>query len=223
MKNNELIWILALSYTVMLLIVAVVNKLRPGITFHHNLCPRNFGALNYVHFIGFVIMLIIPFIAAPLPVFLFSFPDKISPGQTMTFLLCFFAIAFFPWKDFSDSHHKTHEASSSLPPVLLYASLRSAFLVSYEWFFRGLLLWSLVLSLGTIWAILINISLYTLMHIHKNKNELIGCIPFGLLVCVFTLWWQSVWPAIIFHLEITMIREWPVLKNFISPQKQAAL
>jgi len=44
-----------------------------------------------------------------------------------------------------------------------------------------------------------------------------------LLVCVFTLWWQSLWPAIIFHLEITMIHEWPVLKNFISPQKQAAL
>jgi len=223
MKNTELILILALSYTVMLLIMTGVNRLRPGITLHHNLCPCNFRTLNYLHFIGIVIMLIIPFMGAALPVFLFSFPDKISPGQTMTFLFCFFAFAFFPWRDFSQRHHKMQEASSSLPSVLLYASLRSAFLVSYEWFFRGLLLWSLALWLGPIWAVLINISLYTLMHIHKNKNELIGCIPFGLLVCVFTLWWQSLWPAIIFHLEITMIHEWPVLKNFISPQKQAAL
>jgi len=96
MKNTELILILALSYTVMLLIMTGVNKLRPGITLHHNLCPDNFRTLNYLHFIGTVIMLIIPFMGATLPVFLFSFPDKISPGQTMTFLFCFFAIAFFP-------------------------------------------------------------------------------------------------------------------------------
>ena len=129
MKNAELILILALSYTVMLLIMTGVNRLRPGITLHHNLCPCNFRTLNYLHFIGIVIMLIIPFMGAALPVFLFSFPDKISPGQTMTFLFCFFAIAFFPWRDFSQRHHKMQEASSSLPSVLLYASLRSAFLV----------------------------------------------------------------------------------------------
>ncbi|HEV8505269.1 MAG TPA: CPBP family intramembrane glutamic endopeptidase, partial [Chitinophagaceae bacterium] len=158
-----------------------------------------------------------------LPLFLFSFPDKISIAQTIIFLFCFLAIAFFPWRNFSDKNHKTEYTISSLPSVLLYGTLRSTFLVSYEWFFRGLLLWSLLLWLGVFWSIAINILLYTLIHIHKNKNELIGCIPFGLLVCVFTLWWQSVWPAIIFHLEIMIIHEWPVLQKFISPQKQAAL
>jgi membrane protease YdiL (CAAX protease family) len=223
MKNTELILILLLSYTVMLLMIVSISKLKPGITFHHKLCPNNFRVLNYLHTAGIVIMLIIPFMGASLPLFLFSFPDKISVGQTIIFLLCFFAIAFFPWRNFSDKNHKTEEIISSLPSVFLYGSLRSVFLVSYEWFFRGLLLWSLSLWLGVIWSILINIFLYTLIHIHKNKNELIGCIPFGLLVCVFTLWWQSVWPAIIFHLEIMIIHEWPMLKKFISPQKQATL
>lgn len=223
MKNTELILILAFSYTVMLLMIAGLNKLRPGITLHYKLCPNNFRVLNYLHAIGIVIMLIIPFIGASLPVFLFSFPDKISMGQTIIFLLCFFAIAFFPWRNFSDKNHKTDYTISSFPSVLLYGSLRSVFLVSYEWFFRGLLLWSFSLLFGIFWGVLINILLYTLIHIHKNKNELIGCIPFGLLVCVFTLWWQSVWPAIIFHLEIMIIHEWPMLKKFISPQKQATL
>jgi len=223
MKNTELILILVLSYTVMLLMIAVVSKLRPGVTLHSNLCPENFGALNFLHITGIVIMLIVPFMGASLPVFLFSFPDKISIGQATIFLLCFFAIALFPWKDFSNRHHRTEQPISSLPPVLLYASLRSVFLVSYEWFFRGLLLLSFSLWFGVGWAVLVNISLYTLMHVHKKKNEVIGCIPFGLLACVFTLWWQSVWPAIILHLEITIIHEWPMLQKFISPQNQAAL
>jgi membrane protease YdiL (CAAX protease family) len=223
MKNTELILILALSYTVMLLMNVVVSKLKPGITLHHKLCPDNFGTLNFLHAIGITVMLLIPFMATALPVFLFSFPDRVSIGQTSCFVLCFFAIAFFPWKRFSNNYSSQENDLSSLQAVILYGSLRSAFLVSYEWFFRGLLLWSFSLWLGVIWSILINILLYTLIHIHKNKNELIGCIPFGLLVCVFTLWWQSVWPAIIFHLEIMIIHEWPVLQKFISPQKQAAL
>jgi membrane protease YdiL (CAAX protease family) len=222
MKNTELILILVLSYTIMLLMTVSISRLKPGITLHHKLSPGNFRVLNYLHTAGIVTMLIIPCMDALLPPFLFSFPDKISIVQIIIFLFCFFAIAFFPWRDFSDKNHKDGDTVSSLPSVLLYGSLRSTFLVSYEWFFRGLLLWSFSLWLGVIWSILINVLLYTLIHIHKNKNELIGCIPFGLLVCVFTLWWQSIWPAIIFHLEIMIIHEWPILQKFISPQKQAA-
>jgi len=223
MKNTELILIIALCFTVMLFVLAGLNKLRPGITHHYRLSPNNFRMLNYLHIVGIVFMLVIPFMGASLPVFLFSFPDKISVGQAIIFLFCFFTLAFFPWGQFSGKNYKTEYTLSSLPSVLLYGSLRSVFLVSYEWFFRGLLLWSVCLWLGIVWSIVINTVLYTLIHIHKNKNELIGCVPFGLLVCVFTLWWQSVWPAIIFHLEIMIIHEWPVLKKFISPQKQAAL
>jgi hypothetical protein len=223
MKNTELILTLTLSYIVMLSTIAGVNKLRPGITLHDKLCPNNFGTLNCLHAIGITVMLLTPFMVMPLPVFLFSFPDKISIAQATGFLICFFMIVFFPWRNFSGDNRKPEGDLSSLRAILLYGSLRSVFLISYEWFFRGLVLWSFSLWLGVNWAILINISLYALMHIHKNKNELIGCIPFGLLVCVFTLWWQSVWPAIIFHLEIMIIHEWPLLQKFISPQKQAAL
>jgi len=223
MKNTDLIFTLAISYLVMLSMISAVSKLKPGLTLHHELCPGNFQALNYLHTVGVVVMLLVPFMAAPLPVFLFSFPDKVSIVQAGCFFLCFLAFLFFPWRNFSGNNHKTRDAASSLPAVLLYGSLRSVFLISYEWFFRGLLLWCFSLWLGVIGAIVVNISLYTLIHIHKNKNELIGCIPFGLLVCVFTLWWQSVWPAVIFHLEIMIIHEWPLLQKFISPQKQATI
>ena len=223
MKNTELIVTLMLSYTVMLLMTVVIGKLNQGAPLHYKLSRGNFRSLNYLHIIGITVMLLVPFMAKALPVFLFAFPDKVSVGQATGFLICFFAIAFFPWKYYSDHDHKVEKAVTAIPSVLLYGSLRSVFLISYEWFFRGLLLWSFSLWVGVTWAIAINVFLYTFMHIGKSKSELIGCVPFGLLVCGFTLWWQSIWPAIIFHLEIMLIHEVPILKTIISPQKQATL
>ena len=223
MKNTELILTLMFSYAVMLLVIAGVSKLKPGITRHDKLCPGNFKTLNYLHATGIAVMLIIPFMAMPLPVFLFSFPDKISVAQTSGFLICFLMIAILPWKKLSGNDRRVGDDFSALPPILLYSLLRLIFLFSYEWFFRGLLLTSFSNSLGITWSIVINLFLYTLVHFHKSKKEIIGCLPFGLLVCVFTLWWQSVWPAIIFHLQIATIHEWPALQKFISPQKQATI
>jgi len=223
MKNTELILTLLFSYAVMLSVIAGISKLKPGITLHDKLCPNNFRELNYLHAIGIMVMFIIPFMAMPLPVFLFSFPDKITIAQTTGFLICFCMIALLPWKKFSGNNDKHLDDFCPLPPVLLYASLRSAFLISYEWFFRGLLLTSFSLWLGMTWSIIINLLLYTLVHFHKSRKEIIGCFPFGLLACLFTVWWQSVWPAIIFHLQIAIIHEWPTLQKFISPQKQATI
>jgi hypothetical protein len=61
------------------------------------------------------------------------------------------------------------------------------------------------------------------LHIHKSKKEIVGCVPLGLLLCFFTIWWQSIWPAIIFHVQIAIANEWPRLKQFISTQTQSAL
>ena len=223
MKTTEWILTLMLSYVALLLAIAWVSRLKPGITLHDKLCPNNFRMLNYLHAIGITVMLIIPFMAMPLPVFLLSFPDKLSVAQTAGFLICFFMIAFLPWRKFSDTSHKPEYNFSALPPILLYGSLRLLFLVSYEWFFRGLLLTSVSLLLGLTWSIIINLLLYTLIHFQKSKKEIVGCLPFGLLVCLFTVWWQSVWPAIIFHLQIAIIHEWPTLQKFVSPQKQATI
>jgi membrane protease YdiL (CAAX protease family) len=222
MKNTELILTLMFSYAVMLLVIAGISKLKPGITHHDRLCPNNFKILNYLHAIGIAVMLIVPFMAMPLPFFLFSFPDKISVAQTSGFLICFFTIALLPWRKLSGNDHKP-EYFSPFPPILLYGLLRLVFLASYEWFFRGLLLTSFSISLGITWSIIINLFLYTLVHFHKSKKEIIGCLPFGLVVCLFTVWWQSVWPAIIFHSQIAIIHEWPTLQKFISPQKQATI
>lgn len=222
MKNISIILILFVSFTILMLMPLIINKIKPAIALHRQPQLENFKWLNYLHASSIMVMLLPVFITGSSPFFLLLFPDKINIGQTMAFLACFGAIGFFPWKKFSAEHNY---GNTILPFsfLLLYGLLRSIFLICYEWFFRGLLFTSFSLWLGIGWAIIINIFLYTLIHIHKTRKEIIGCIPFGLLMCVFTVSWQSIWPAIIFHLQLAIIHEWPRLQNLMSPQKQAAL
>ena len=221
MKTMLLILPLMISYTVIMLTTGWVNRIRPGITTYQEPQPANFKMLNYLHAISIVIM-ILPVFTTTAPFSLLLFPDKINIGQTIAFLTCFGMIGFFPWTKMYDVDQKTDNIIIPAPAIFLYGSLRLLFLISYEWFFRALLLTDLSSWVGARYGIIINVLLYALIHIHKSTKEVIGCLPFGLLVCVFTVWWQSLWPAIIFHLQIAIVNEWPPFQKIISPQKQAA-
>ncbi len=223
MKTTILILTLMISYTVILLATRWMNKVRPGITTYKEPQPANFKMLNYLHAISILMMILPALTTASAPFFLLSFPDKINMGQTIAFLTCFGIIGFFPWTRMYHGDQKTGNTILPLPSIFLYGSLRLLFLISYEWFFRALLLTDLTSWVGINYGIIMNVLLYAMIHIHKSKKEIIACLPFGLLVCVFTVWWQSVWPAIIFHLQIAIVNEWPPFQKIISLQKQAAL
>lgn len=92
-------------------------------------------------------------------------------------------------------------------PVFIYLLLRIVFLFLYECFFRGVLLFTFVDTLGVPFTITLNIVLYTLAHAHSSKEEFFGSIPFGLLLCGITVLHHSVWPAIIIHLALAMSYE----------------
>ncbi len=222
MKISSVILVLLSFYTIMLLSIALINRMRPGFASPRSLA-ENLNLLNVLHGGGIILMLLPAWIVTPLPGFLLSFPDNRSSEQLLGLLICSFAIFYFPWKKFAagEQDHKPNFCPPS--QTVLYIFLRIFFLTTYEWFFRGLLLFSLYKWLGLWWAIASNISLYTLMHIHKHKKEIIGCIPFGLLLCVFTIWWQSVWPAIILHLQVAILNEWPELSRLTSAQKQPSI
>ena len=223
MKTILFILPLVISYTAIMLTTGWVTRIKPGITTYQEPQPANFKMLNYLHAISILMMILPVFTTASAPFFLLLFPDKINIWQTIAFLTCFGIIGFFPWKKMYAVDQKTDNTTIPAPAIFLYGCLRILFLISYEWFFRALLLTDLSSWVGTEYGIIINVLLYALIHIHKSKKEIIGCLPFGLLVCVFTVWWHSVWPAIIFHLQIAIVNEWPPFQKIISPQKQAAL
>jgi membrane protease YdiL (CAAX protease family) len=86
------------------------------------------------------------------------------------------------------------------------------YLVAYELMFRGFLLFSCVRAFGVWPAIIINTSIYALVHVPKNAKEGIGAIPLGLLLCVITLQTGSIWVALIVHWVLSLANEWFSLK-----------
>jgi hypothetical protein len=220
MENLSPILILLGFYAVLFFLVVRISKTRPGIGSYDRISGRDLSRLNSIHMLNVVVMLIPAWIIKQLPTSLLIFPDKISIGQAAAFLLTFGLISLLPWKR---NNRMPDEIVSSTSEVYGYAISRIVFLVAYEWFFRGLLLMSLCAWMGNTWGVIANVSFYTAIHFYKGRKEMIGCIPLGILLCIFTLWWQSVWPAIIFHVQIAIINEWPPLQQSISSQKQTAL
>lgn len=87
------------------------------------------------------------------------------------------------------------------------------YLVAYELMFRGFLLFSCVRAFGVWPAIIINTSIYALVHVPKNAKEGIGAIPLGLLLCVLTLQTGTIWVALIVHWVLSLANEWFSLKH----------
>jgi membrane protease YdiL (CAAX protease family) len=73
------------------------------------------------------------------------------------------------------------------------------YLFAYELFFRGFLLFSLYGAFGLTTAVTLNIILYALVHIPKGRKEMIGSLPFGLVLCLITLDTGSIFAAFMLH------------------------
>lgn len=73
------------------------------------------------------------------------------------------------------------------------------YLFAYEAFFRGFLLFSLYYTFGVTTAIVVNTILYVVAHIQKGRKEMIGAVPFGLILCVITLQTGSFFAAFMIH------------------------
>lgn len=84
---------------------------------------------------------------------------------------------------------------------------RIIFIVLYEFFFRGVLLFSIKNIAGAYCSMAINILLYVFIHHHFRKTEIIAVLFFGLLLCTITLVNNSVWAAVILHLTVTLLVE----------------
>jgi len=84
----------------------------------------------------------------------------------------------------------------------------AAYLVAYELIFRGFLLFACARAFGAIPAIVINTSLYSLVHVPKGMTEGIGAIPLGLALCLITFQTETIWVAVVVHIVLSLSNEW---------------
>jgi len=87
------------------------------------------------------------------------------------------------------------------------------YLISYEFLFRGFLLFSCVRAFDMWPAIIINILIYSFVHIPQGLKEAIGAIPFGIILCFITLLSGNIWPAVILHVVLAISNEWFSILN----------
>ncbi|MDO9038900.1 MAG: CPBP family intramembrane metalloprotease [Lutibacter sp.] len=98
-----------------------------------------------------------------------------------------------------------------------YFIVRALFLFSYELWFRGFLLFDCISWFGISLAVFINVFLYVLLHIFNGKKEMFACIPFGLLVCFFSISFNTAWPAIMLHIGFSLVYELNIFRlNLIN-------
>lgn len=219
MNQTNNIVVLLVAYVLMLLVIGVVQWLKPGIATYQDPDPDDLDILSLVHFILTGFMLLPALLVSRVPVQLLQFNFQPNDVEVYGLLLCLLLIACWPDKQGWQNLGYVSFLSDRLR-VVLYAISRITYLVFYEWFFRGLLLMECCRLFGTVNAVVINIVLYTLAHFHKPRKEIIGCIPFGLLLCIFTIVSQSIWPAIIIHLVLASKFEWRPLYHLLNPQKR---
>jgi membrane protease YdiL (CAAX protease family) len=97
--------------------------------------------------------------------------------------------------------------------LIIYFLVRVLFICFYEIWFRGMLLNYGISNFGIVTGIVLNVALYSLLHIVNGKEELLSCIPFGILLCYVSLWQGSVIPAIAIHLALTITYELSFIKK----------
>lgn len=89
----------------------------------------------------------------------------------------------------------------------------AGFLLAYEFLFRGILLFTLVETLGIWTSIAINTSLYALVHFPKGPRETLGAIPLGIVLCIATLSTGTIWTAFLVHLLMALSNDYFSIKS----------
>ena len=56
-------------------------------------------------------------------------------------------------------------------------------------------------------AIFYSTILYVLIHIFDSRKEIIGAIPFGIVLCLFAYYTNGVWYVFIVHMALSAVYE----------------
>ena len=73
------------------------------------------------------------------------------------------------------------------------------YLAGYEYLFRGILLFTCYEAFGLWPAVVINLALYSALHLPKGMKEALAAFPIGALLCYLTLESHSILAAIFIH------------------------
>lgn len=178
--------------------------------------------INLKHIIGIVLFGILFYLIVPNLKYLI---DSIKVTDWYVWVLGILVILLSGSLAFSSSTKRLkfleNKSDYTLNLSLVYFPIRLVFLLSYEFFFRGIIFFSLVQDLDLYQAILITTLLYVIIHGFDSRNEIIGAIPFGIVLCLFSYYTNSIWFAFVIHAALSVVYEWSIFKH-LTIKKQAS-
>jgi membrane protease YdiL (CAAX protease family) len=90
-------------------------------------------------------------------------------------------------------------AKASATALALYCGALTLYMVGWETFWRGFLLFGVARSVGPLHAALFQALPFYLVHRGKPETEMIASFVGGILLCLFCWRGRSLWPAVLLH------------------------
>ena len=209
MTISTTLWVLIATVFVTYFATSWIYKKLGILNLKHALMIRNgLVFLNMKHVLG--IMIFGVFFYFTWPEFQFTLNTiEIAPLHVLIpYLILLFVSAFLAYRSSNGDEIEYSESGYySFSKAWGYFMLRLLFLLAYEFFFRGVIFFSLLEHFSLWEAIAYNTLLYVLIHAFDSRKELFGAIPFGIVLCLFTYFTQSVWYAFIMHATLSTVYE----------------
>lgn len=101
--------------------------------------------------------------------------------------------------DFGEHYPQIREGRWTRGRVARNAASWAIYLVGYEAFFRGALVFGLARVVDPWTAIALSTLVYVIAHIHKPGRETAGTVPMGVLFAAVAWWSGSIWGAVAAH------------------------
>ncbi|UKM66244.1 CPBP family intramembrane metalloprotease [Flavobacteriaceae bacterium GSB9] len=210
MPNSIYIWVfIGVCFTLYFVTSSVYNKLGINNLYTALLSANGLRLLNLKHAFGIVLFGLLSYIQTPDLNYLISSLEI----PKLHVLLLFFVVAFlsatasYVSVKKNEGFQEVQVQTYSLSNAWVYFLIRFTFLLGYEYFFRGILLFKFLDFTNLYMAIFYSTVLYVLIHIFDSKKEILGAVPFGIILCLFTYFTNSVWCAFLIHIALSAVYE----------------
>lgn len=209
MNSVEVIWILlAVSFALYFVLSMVYKKLNVRNLEQGLITINGLRLLNIKHLIGIVLFGILFFVLIPELHYLITLIE-IPRLLLLIIILIIMFLSVYISKLAVQKHVVQHRPGShyGFSDLWSYLIIRFAFLFSYEYFFRGVILFKFLEFSTLFQAVLYSTILYVFIHIFDSKKEILGAIPFGFALCLITYYTNSIWYAFFIHLALSAVYE----------------
>ena len=207
-NTSHLYYLLAISFLSYFIISYIYKILNVNNIEKSLLTEKGLLLINLRHVLGIVLFGIMFFLLFPDfrgLIISFEVPDLNILLLLMAVVIVSAFMSYYSARN--NLKNKTKKSHYHVDQGWIYFAIRILFLLSYEFFFRGVLFFSLLEKHHVVIAIIVCTSLYVLIHAFDSRTEIIGTIPFGIILCLFSYFTNSIWPAFIIHITLSGVYE----------------